>query len=103
LRSAVSKVKALLLWLTIIGLSALTGIIYGLKLKGLRGGVAAGVIPWVGLLAWLLYNEYLVPYQGGGASMWPIAQLFAGTVAATVGIVSYSIVRSRLADGSGKS
>jgi len=89
------------LWLTIIGLSALVGFVCGHTLRGAWGGVAAAAIPWFGLLAWLLYNEYFVPYQGGGASMWPIAQLFAGTIAAIVGGVTYSIVRGQRARQAG--
>jgi putative exporter of polyketide antibiotics len=80
-------------WLTIIGLSALVGFLCAHKLHGAWGGVAAGAIPWFGLLGWLLYNEYFVPYQGGGASMWPVAQLFAGTVAAIVGVASYALAQ----------
>lgn len=51
----------------------------------------AGAIPWFGLLGVLLYWEYFIPYQGGGASMWPVAQLFAGTAAAIIGILSFKI------------
>lgn len=58
-------------------------------MKGRLGIVLSGAIPWLGLLAGLLYQEYFVPYQGGGASMWPIAQLFGGTVAAVTGIGMY--------------
>jgi hypothetical protein len=47
----------------------------------------AGAIPWSGLLACLLFSEYCLPYRGGGASMWPIAQLFGGTIAAGTGVV----------------
>jgi len=40
-------------------------------------------------LASLLYQEYFAPHQGGGASMWPIAQLFGGTLAASLGVAAY--------------
>ncbi|MBI5612858.1 MAG: hypothetical protein HY942_07325 [Gammaproteobacteria bacterium] len=54
----------------------------------------AGAVPWFGLLAWQLYHEYVAPYQGGGASLWIIGQLFAGTIVVAVGIVAYLICRS---------
>ena len=76
-------------WITIIVPSILFGITLAYFIKGRSGKILAGLIPWLGLLASLLYQEYFVPYQGGGASMWPIAQLFGGTVAAFVGVVSY--------------
>ena len=75
-------------WLTLTLLSALAGGLAGVLVKGLKGIVAGAVIPWFGMLAWLLYNEYFVPYQGGGASMWPIAQAVGGSFAAFVGAVS---------------
>jgi hypothetical protein len=46
------------------------------------------------MLAWLLYNEYFVPDPGGGASMWPIAQLVAGSVAAAVGMLAAAVARA---------
>jgi len=70
------------------------GGIAGALLKGFRAVVAGAAIPWCGMLTWLLYNEYFVPYQGGGASMWPIAQLFGGTFAAVIGAVTATVVRS---------
>ena len=78
-------------WIAIVVFSALTGFICARKLSGRMGAVAAGAIPWFGMLAALLFSEYVLPYQGGGASMWPIAQLFGGTLAAVVGVVSYAV------------
>jgi hypothetical protein len=72
-------------WIPIIGLSVLAGIISALLVNGWKAILLGGVLPWLGVLGWLLYNEYFVPYQGGGASMWPIALLFAGSIAAGVG------------------
>lgn len=80
-------------WLSILIPSMIVGIICGYFLRDRLGFVIAGAIPWLGLLAFLLYNEYFVPYQGGGASMWPIAQLIGGTIAATAGMCSYSLSR----------
>jgi hypothetical protein len=54
--------------------------------------VIAAAAAWLGFLVWVLYNEYFVPYQGGGASMWPIAQLFGGTFAAIVAAGTAAVV-----------
>jgi hypothetical protein len=82
-------------WLSIFLLSAVTGFLCSRLLTGSIAWVASALLPWLGMLAWLLYQEYFVPYQGGGASMWPIAQLFAGTVAAGVGLTAYAIFRNK--------
>lgn len=80
-------------WLAIISLSATTGFLCSRFLIGAIAWIASALLPWLGLLAWLLYQEYFVPYKGGGASMWPIAQLFAGTIAASVGLAAHAIFR----------
>jgi len=77
-------------WLSIITLSAVVGAACAWRLSGRWGLVCAGTLPWLGLLAWLLYLEQQ-PYRGGGASMWLVAQAFAGTVAAVVGIATYLV------------
>ena len=80
-------------WL-ILGLASLAvGVVAGLLFRGVKAIVFGAIIPWFGLLACLLYHEYFVPYPGGGASMWPVAQLFGGTFAAAVGGVSAAVVR----------
>jgi len=81
-------------WTILIGLSALLGAACGWIIPGRRTVAWGGAIPWFGVLAWVLYNEYFVPYRGGGASMWPIAQLIAGTVAAAVGMLAAAAARS---------
>ncbi len=73
-------------------LSALVGAASGRLIKHPISIAVGAAAAWLGLLVWLLYDEYFVPYQGGGASMWPIAQLFAGTFAALVGGVSAGVV-----------
>ena len=75
-------------WVPLVGLSVMAGVLSAFLFSGIRAVLAGAALPWFGLLAWLLYNEYFVPYQGGGASMWPIAQIFAGSIAAVVGATS---------------
>ena len=53
----------------------------------------SAAIPWLGLLTFLLYTEYFVPYRGGGASMWPIAMMFSGTAMAIVGFCVCALTR----------
>jgi hypothetical protein len=72
-------------WIPIIGLSLLTGVLSALLIKSRLAIIVGAAIPWLGVFAWIMYNEYFVPYQGGGASMWPIALIIAGSVAAGVG------------------
>ena len=87
------------MWFTIAFLSALVGGICGAVLQGFRAIIVGGAIPWLGMLAWLLYHEYFIPYRGGGASMWPIAQLLAGSFAALVGAVAAATVRGIKSQG----
>ncbi len=61
--------------------------------NGRKAILLGAALPWLGVLAWLLYNEYFVPYQGGGASMWPIALIFAGSIAAAVGASAAGVTR----------
>ena len=82
------------MWSILIGLSALAGVVCGSIVPGRRAIAWGGIVPWLGMLAWLLYNEYLVPYQGGGASMWPVALLIGGTVAAVVGMLAATIAHT---------
>ncbi len=82
------------MWSTLIVLSALAGVACGWIFTGLRAVALGGAVPWLGMLAWLLYNEHFVPSPDGGASMWPIAQLIAGTVAAAVGMFAAAVARA---------
>lgn len=84
----------MLLWLAIIGASAAVGFGAARLLGGRRAAPwIAGAAAWLLMLAWLLVDEYVLPYRGGGASMWPIAQLFGGTVAAVVAAVTCTAVQ----------
>ena len=81
------------IWLILIGGSALIGFLTAILLKKNWAIYVAAAVPWFTLLGALIYTEYFTPYKGGGASMWPIAQLFGGTVAALVGIASYKLTK----------
>jgi len=82
-------------WLVIVLISALVGGISGYMIRRWWTIFVGAGVPWFGLLGVILYYEYFVPYSGGGASMWPIAQLFAGTVAAVVGGLTAAIIYFR--------
>jgi hypothetical protein len=84
----------MLVWLGLIGVSAAIGAACGLMLRGKRAILLGALLPWLTLLAVLLAFEYLGPHEpGGGASMWPVAQLVAGTVAAVVGLLAALVGR----------
>ena len=59
------------------------GAILGWKKPGVLGGALALLFPVLGLFLVLMYYEYLVPYSGGGASLWPIALIYGGALSAT--------------------
>jgi len=84
-----------IVWSCLLGGSIAVGWVCARSFTGLRGAVLSGAIPWLLLLACLLVNEYLLPYAGGGASMWPIAQLLGGTIAAATGFATYRILERR--------
>ena len=83
-------------WIVLIVGSTLIGFLTAALLKKSWAIYVAGAVPWFTLLLALLYTEYFTPYEGGGASMWPIAQLIGGTVAAIVGIASYKLTKHLL-------
>lgn len=76
------------MWTILIALSALVGTVCGLVVHGRRAAQWGAAVPWLAFLLWQLYHEYVAPASGGGASMWPIAQLVAGTVAAVIGWIA---------------
>jgi hypothetical protein len=93
-------VIGLIVWASLVLGSAAIGIACALLFRELRALVLGAAVPWFGLLGVLLYWETFVPYSGGGASMWPIAQLFGGTIAALSGLVAAAVtqqVRARRA------
>lgn len=80
-------------WFMLIFLSSLVGLLVARFMQHKLSILVAGALPWLGMLCVLLYSAYFVPYQGGGASMWPIAQLFGGSAAAICGITAFVIAR----------
>jgi hypothetical protein len=83
------------IWMAIAVISAFVGALCARIDRRWLSLLAGTAIPWFGFLAILLIQEYVLPYRGGGASMWPIAQLFGGTAAALVGLGSCMFFRAR--------
>ncbi|HEY0683466.1 MAG TPA: hypothetical protein VGD45_14120 [Steroidobacter sp.] len=50
--------------------------------------------PVVGFVLWILFDSYVLPYRGGGASMWPLAILFGTPVAFLGAIFGVMLARS---------
>jgi hypothetical protein len=69
-------------------LSAVAGVACGLFVAGTRRGmVLVASLSVLAILASLLWHEYVEPYEGGGASMWPIAFVILAIPAAACGCV----------------
>lgn len=49
--------------------------------------------PVVCVVALVLVDAYVLPYRGGGASMWPIAILFGAPVAFAGGLLGFIVGR----------
>lgn len=81
--------QALLIWLVILLPSAGWGLFCAYKIQSKHAKLIAGAVPWTVLLIALLFSVYYLPYEEVDASMWPIAQLFAGTIMAVVGVYSF--------------
>ena len=79
------------IWLILIGGSALIGFFVALIVKTWWAVYLAAAIPWCGLLGALLFTVYFLAADDPDASMWLIAQLTGGTVAALVGVLSFKL------------
>ena len=79
-------------WLVLPLPSAFVGIVAAMMVKRPMAIVVGAGAAWFGMLAFLLFDAYLMPYRGGGASMWPIAQMFGGTLAAGVAGATAAVV-----------
>jgi hypothetical protein len=51
-----------------------------------RSRTVAVAVPVVGLILLILFDAYVLPYRGGGASMWPIAVILGAPVALLGGL-----------------
>ena len=63
-----------------------------LQRKGKRLGYAV-LAPVACFVVFVLFDAYVLPYRGGGASMWPIAILFGAPVAFAGGLLGFVIGR----------
>lgn len=77
----------MIIWALILIPSALFGLLCAYYIKGRLGPFVAGIIPWLGLLCYILYSNYFE----GGVEMWQVAQLFGGTAVAVTGVISYGL------------
>ena len=84
------------IWLILIGGSALIGFFVALVVRTWWAVYLAAAIPWFGLLGALLFTVYVLAADDPDASMWLIAQLVGGTVAALVGILSFKLAKHLL-------
>ena len=86
-------------WAYIVIPSALTGAPSGYFLKGkilyvVASYVVAGAVPWFGVLAVILFDiHWRHSGNAQAASMWPIAQIVGGTLAAITGVVACAFVK----------
>jgi hypothetical protein len=80
-------------WLVLLAGSTLIGALSGWYLRGVTSWAVAWLLPPALFLAWLLANEYLMPYRGGGASMWPVAFVVGGTAAALASCCALLLLR----------
>ena len=87
--------KSMLLYVIIP--SALVGVLSGCFFMGKKSYFVAGALPWFGFLAVLMYDIY---WRHSGhaqaGSMWPIAQMIGGTLAAVTGVVACAVCRGAL-------
>lgn len=81
-------------WIMLIVPSFAFGLIIALLFNKAWAIYVAGIVPWLCVLCAILYTEYFMPYQGGGASMWPVAQFFGGGIAAIVGISGFLLAQT---------
>ena len=72
-----------------MGLFALlTGLVVGLLVAGRRGVILGALVPWCGVLVYLLYNRFFNPSSGIDTTYWPVALALGGTFAAGVGALT---------------
>lgn len=85
----------MIVWLILIAGSLAIGYFFGLRSEIKGSWYYAIAVPWLVLLVAILITEYVVPYQGGGASMWLVAQFFGGTIAGYLGAVGHGLGKKK--------
>lgn len=75
-------------WIIFLGGSAAIGCICAMLIKKSGISFIASVLLPVLIIP---FSEYVLPYQGGGASMWPIALIFGGIPAAFSGLLGWAM------------
>ena len=72
---------------------SLLAILGGAILQILFGRIViSGLVPLFCYVSWSVHNEFFVPYQGGGASFWPLDIVFAGPATACGGFAGAFLV-----------
>jgi hypothetical protein len=82
----------------ILTIPFLTGLI--LRLRGKHGSVA-WMLSSLAIPVIILFDEFVLPYRGGGASMWPIALVFGGfygTILGGLGALSASLYLKKISN-----
>ncbi len=70
----------------------------GLRYKKGMHWVPAWLVSCTIVPLFVLFAEFVLPYQGGGASMWPIAIFFGGiygSIAGGLGVAIGTVMRKR--------
>jgi hypothetical protein len=75
-------------WLVLVLLSAITGVFSGLLIRGSTAVLVGAVLPFLGLVAWVVYAEYFVK----SSALWVLSIFFGGPVAASVGFAAAAII-----------
>ena len=82
--------------LLIIMMPVFFGVLSGYFIRGKKTYFVAAAVPWFGLLAMLLFDEYVKPNRAPGASLWIVTQLFGGTLFAFIGVLTCIISKAVL-------
>jgi hypothetical protein len=75
-------------WLVLVLLSAITGVFSGLLIRGSTAVLVGAVLPFLGLVAWVVYAECFVK----SSALWVLSIFFGGPVAASVGFAAAAII-----------
>ncbi|MDO3385830.1 hypothetical protein QWI17_08275 [Gilvimarinus sp. SDUM040013] len=80
-------------WLLLIVPSFCVGLVCGWISRTPISAIVSAALPWFGLLGALIYTVYFTPHDGGGATMWMVAQVVGGTVAAACGFAGFVLIK----------